>query len=388
MVHFFNALLIALAVHFTAYDVKAQFYENPNAVFSTRPDATKSLQEIKRFGPVGIGLDLIQPAFVMRIKNIEEGSPADRSGKFKVGQIIESINGSELAKIDPRIQLGNILAEAEATDGIIKFKIKGISSPVELNVPVLGRYSKTWPINCVKSDKIIRQVAEYLKRPQSTEGLGGIGMLFLLSTGDPNDQKFVHEWAKKAPAHKYPWYIGYGGIALAECYLRTGDPIILKNIQEWVDNAVSSQHNDGWAGRGSALTSYGQGHLNAAGTHVVTFLMLAKECGAVIPDKTFLGSLRHFFRYAGRGNNPYGDDRPEVGFVDNGKNGKLAFAMAAAAALTHQEGETIYSMARDVCAIQSFYTTSFMLHGHTGGGIGEIWRSAAMGLLHDKQPQK
>ena len=388
MVHFFNALLIALAVQFTAYDVKAQFYENPNAVFSTRPDATKSLQEIKRFGPVGIGLDLIQPAFVMRIKNIEEGSPADRSGKLKVGQIIESINGSELANIDPRIQLGNIVAEAEATEGIINFKIRGISSLVELNVPVLGRYSKTWPINCAKSDKIIRQVAEYLKRPKSTEGLGGIGMLFLLSTGDPNDQKFVHEWAKKAPAHKYPWYIGYGGIALAECYLRTGDPIILKNIQEWVDNAVSSQHNDGWAGRGSALTSYGQGHLNAAGTHVVTFLMLAKECGAIIPDKTFLGSLRHFFRYAGRGNNPYGDDRPEVGFVDNGKNGKLAFAMAAAAALTHQEGETIYSMARDVCAIQSFYTTSFMLHGHTGGGIGEIWRSAAMGLLYDKQPQK
>ena len=148
MVHFFNALLIALVVQVTAYDVKAQFYENPNAVFSTRPDATKSLQEIKRFGPVGIGLDLIQPAFVMRIKNIEEGSPADRSGKLKVGQIIESINGSELANIDPRIQLGNILADAEATDGIIKFKIRGISSPVELNVPVLGRYSKTWPINC------------------------------------------------------------------------------------------------------------------------------------------------------------------------------------------------------------------------------------------------
>ena len=29
-----------------------------------------------------------------------------------------------------------------------------------------------------------------------------------------------------------------------------------------------------------------------------------------------------------------------------------------------------------------------MLHGHTGGGIGEIWRSAAMGLMHDKKPLK
>ena len=42
------------------------FYKGP-AVFSTRPSETKSLQNIKRFGPVGMGIDLLQPAFVMRI---------------------------------------------------------------------------------------------------------------------------------------------------------------------------------------------------------------------------------------------------------------------------------------------------------------------------------
>jgi len=364
------------------------YYKYPNGTFSTRPDETKSLQSIKRFGPVGIGLDLLQPAFVMRISNIEEGSPAALTGKLEKGQIIREINGQSLADIDPRIQLGQILAEAEATDGMIQFKIKGKTEPVEVKVPVLGAYSKTWPLNCPKSDKIVRQLAGYLSKPKSTEGLGGIGMLFLLSTGENQDLEVVRNWARKVPAHPYPWYIGYGGIALTECYLRTGDPEILGNIQEWVDNAVRSQHNDAWAGRGSALTSYGQGHLNAAGTHVVTFLMLAKECGTEIPDHTFLGALRHFFRYAGRGNNPYGDDRPEVGFVDNGKNGKLAFAMAAAAALTPNGENSIYAKARDVCAVQSFYTTSFMLHGHTGGGIGEIWRSAAMGLLYDKKPRQ
>ena len=83
------------------------------------------------------------------------------------------------------------------------------------------------------------------------------------------------------------------------------------------------------------------------------------------------------YRYAGRGNNPYGDNRPFTGFVDNGKNGKLAFAMAAAAALTPDGEDSVYARARDVCAMQSFYTTTFMLHGHTGGGIGEIWRALA-----------
>jgi hypothetical protein len=357
-------------------------------LFSTAPSPTQSLQSIDRFGPVGMGIDLIQPAFTMRIKNIEEGSPAAATGKLQKGQIIESINGQKLADIDPRIQLGQILEAAEATNGILRFVIKDQTEPVTVKVPVLGAYSKTWPLNCPKSDKIVRQVADYLSQPGATEGLGGIGMLFLVSTGEDKDLAVARNWARKAHAHTYPWYIGYGGIGLAECYLRTGDPEILANIQKWVDNAVKSQYNDAWAGRGGVLTTYGQGHLNAAGTHVVTFLLLAKECGADVPDHALLGALRHFYRYAGRGGNPYGDDRPELGFVDNGKNGKLAFAMAAAAALTPDGENSVYAKARDICAIQSFYTTSFMLHGHTGGGIGEIWRSAAMGLLYDKKPEQ
>ena len=364
------------------------FYKNPHGLFSTRPDANKSLQNIKRFGPVGMGIDLLQPAFTMRISHIEEGSPAAATGKLKAGQIIESINGQKLADIDPRIQLGNILAEAEAKDGALKFVIRGEVEPVTVKVPVLGAYSKTWPLNCPKSDKIVRQVADYLSQPDAQKGLAGIGMLFLLSTGGDKDLEVVRQWARNVKPHRYPWYIGYGGIPLTECYLRTGDPKILENIQDWVKNADQTQHNDGWAGRGSALTSYGNGHLNAAGTHVVTFLMLAKECGAEVSDRLLLRSLRHFYRYAGRGGNPYGDNRPENGFVDNGKNGKLAFAMAAAAALTPDGENSLYAKARDVCAIQSFYTTSFMLHGHTGGGIGEIWRSAAMSLMREKRPKQ
>jgi len=363
------------------------FYKEPQ-LFSTAPGPEKSLQSIDRFGPVGMGIELIQPAFTMRIKNIEEGSPTAATGKLEKGQIIETINGQKLADIDPRIQLGQVLAAAEATDGVLKFAIKGEAVPVTVKVPVLGAYSKTWPLNCPKSDKIVRQVADYLSKPESNEGLGGIGMLFLLSTGEDKDLEVVHNWARKAPAHTYPWYIGYGGIPLTECYLRTGDKEIQANIQKWVDNAVKGQYNDAWAGRGGVLTTYGQGHLNAAGTHVVTFFLLAKECGAEVPDHALLGALRHFYRYAGRGGNPYGDDRPEVGFVDNGKNGKLAFAMAAAAALTPDGEDSVYAKARDLCAMQSFYTTTFMLHGHTGGGIGEIWRSAAMGLLHEKKPKQ
>ena len=363
------------------------FYERP-AIFSTRPNETKSLQSIKRFGPVGIGIDLIPPAFVMRISHIEEGSPAAATGKLSKGQIIKSINGQALANIDPRIQLGQILAKAEATDGKIRIVVKDQAEPIMVSIPILGSYSDTWPLNCPKSDKIVRQVADYLATPKSNKGIADIGMLFLLSTGEEQDLKIAHEWARKVTAPRYPWYLGYGGIPLCECYLRTGDQEILNNIQQWVDNAVKTQYLDGWIGRGGVSASYGNGHLNAAGTSVVTFLLLAKECGAEVPDHALMGALVHFYRYAGRGSNPYGDHRTEVGFVDNGKNGKLAFAMAAAAALTPDGEDSVYAAARDVCAMPSFYTTAFMLHGHTGGGIGEIWRSAAMGLLHERKPEQ
>jgi len=55
---------------------------------------------------------------------VELHQPAEATGKLKAGQIIETINGQKLADIDPRIQLGHILAEAEATDGVITFMVK------------------------------------------------------------------------------------------------------------------------------------------------------------------------------------------------------------------------------------------------------------------------
>ncbi|MEO1973313.1 MAG: DUF6288 domain-containing protein [Pirellulaceae bacterium] len=367
------------------------FYKDPRGLFSTRPSETKSLTNIKRFGPVGMGIDLLQPAFTMRISHIEEGSPAAATGRLKAGQIIESINGQKLSEIDPRIQLGRLLAAAEASDGILRFAIKGPTEDVIVNVPVLGAYSGTWPIDCPKSDKIVRNFADYLAKPESNIGFGGIGMLFLLSTGEENDLDTVRKWARSVAnrPHTYAWYLGYGGIPLCEYYLRTGDKEVIPGIQKWADNAVKGQYLDGWAGRGGVPSvTYGMGHLNAGGTAVVTFLLLAKECGVDVPDHALLGALVHFYRYSGRGHNPYGDGRPEVGFVDNGKNGNLAFAMAAAAALTPDGKKSVYAAARDACAMTSFYTTSFMLHGHTGGGIGESWRSPAMGLLYEKRPQQ
>jgi hypothetical protein len=353
---------------------------------------------ISRLGPVGIGIELTLPAFGMKIASVEKGSPAEAAGTLKKGQLIESINGQTLKDIDPRVLLGSIITKAEATDGVVKLRVKesatAPATEVIVKIPVLGAYSKTWPLNCPKSDKIVRAHADYLAKTGNHASPGtDMGLLFMLSTGEEKDLEVARGWIKEiAKATKvtdYAWHIGYGGPALCEYYLRTGDATILPLITQLAENARQTMYNSGWAGRGGVPFNYMiGGHMNAAGVHVVTFLLLAKECGVNVDEQTLQSSLKQFFRYAGHGNTPYGDQMPEGGFVDNGKVGGLAFAMSAATSLTPEGEQSLYAKARDISAVKGFYSTSWMLHGHTGGGIGEIWRSSSMGLMADKKPLK
>jgi membrane-associated protease RseP (regulator of RpoE activity) len=169
----------------------AQSFYKETPLFSTAPPEALTVNTLTRFGPVGMALELHQPAFTMVVGEIEPGSPAEATGALKKGQIIETINGEKLKDIDPRIQLGNIIEKAEATDGAVKFMVKdsaaAAAKEVVVKIPVLGAYSKTWPLNCPKSDKIVRDMADYLVKPGSNKGFADFGMLFLLSTGEEKD---------------------------------------------------------------------------------------------------------------------------------------------------------------------------------------------------------
>lgn len=222
----------------------------------------------------------------------------------------------------------------------------------------------------------------------------GLGQLFLLSTGEEKDLEVVRGWVQAEVAKQkdvkdlntIPWRSGYGGIGLCEYYLRTGDAAVIPLIEKHADYLKRNMYNGGWNQFGGVNYSYG--HLNAAGIPATTFLLLAKECGAQVDEHTLQESFKHFYRMAGHGNVAYGNNMPDSGFVDNGKVGKMAFFMAAAASLTPEGEKSVYAKARDISAVRSFYSTSWMFHGHTGGGIGEIWRGASMGLMADKKPLK
>jgi len=379
---------------------ESAFYKE-RPLFSTAAKEDRDNQPIEHFGPVGIGINLRLPPFQMQLSRIDKGSPAEATGKLRVGQMIESINGQVLKDIDPRIQLGAIITQAEATDGIIRLMVKDTpdskAEEVIVTIPVLGAYSETWPLDCPKSDKIVRNQAAFLVNTGANyagPGINGLGLLYMLSTGEEQDLEVARGWVRQMVAkyrnadqiNVYPWFVGYGGIGLAEYYLRTGDETVIPVMEKLADYLKRNMSKGGWNQRGGL--AFGYGHMNAAGVHCATFLLLARECGAEVDEYTLQESLKQFYRFAGHGNVAYGDALPEDGFVDNGKTGALAFQMAAAAALTPGGADSVYARARDISAVKGFYSTSWMLHGHTGGGIGEIWRSAAMGLMAGKAPLK
>jgi hypothetical protein len=342
---------------------------------------------IRNFGPVGIGI-LLEKGPVMKIQNVEPGSPAEKAGNLKQGDIIESINGVKLTdtKRDPRLVLGDLITEAEATDGKIHLQIYG-KGVVTVNIPVLGRYSETWPLNCPKSDKIVRNLADLIAKQGKTEW-GSV--LFLLSTGEEKDLEVVRGWMKeRQPTWAHNWSVGIEGMGICEYYLRTGDASVLPIIQKGADHLRDRIYNGGWSGRAASFNYQSGGHLNAAGVHCVTFLMLAKTCGVNVDEKTFQSALSHFFDYSGKGSVPYGDFVPKPGFSDcNGKTGGLALAMAAAARLTPDGEKSIYAKASHTSAIKAYYGTHSYNTGHTGGGIGEIWKSAGVNLLAEKRPKQ
>lgn len=359
--------------------------------FHSAPDPNAARETLKSIGPIGIGIELRKPNFTMILTDIQKGSPAEKASGLKKGQIIESINGVTLKDIDPRIILGNIITDAEAKDGVIILRVregKGEPKDVKVQIPALGKYSDTWPVNCEKSDKIVRNFADLLAKIDKPN-MGAA--LFLLSTGEEKDLEVVRRWfsGKLSPNRTgNTWWIGYMGPAICEYYLRTGDKSVIPAIESMANWLKEKIYNGSWMGRGGASYKYmAGGHMNAAGVPATTFLLLAKECGAKVDEHTLQTALYHFFRYSGRGNVAYGDGLPEGGAVDNGRTGKLAFTMSVAANLDPKGEDSVYAKARDINATKSFYSTSWLFHGHTGGGIGELWRGSAMGLVKDKRPE-
>lgn len=361
------------------------------------------------FGPTGIEVDPVKQQDTLVVTHIQPGSPAQ--GKLQQGDIILTINGKAPLAIEDqtilfpyRKRLAQFILDAESGDGKLVMDVKPADGEsnrqVTVTIPVLGSYSATWPLDCDKTDKIIRSNADALgRRVMANPGsyadhnmYNGMAILLLLSTGEDKDLDVVREIYKTRMASFDPekeigshtWHNGHQGMAVSEYYLRTGDDAVLPLINAISDAGRKYQVMGGWThwAKGVNPQYVSGGLLNAAGTHMLTSQLLALQTPAQVDQDKLNESLRFFYRFVGKGSNPYGDHRPEDTMGDNGKNSILAMAMAAAA---HAQNAELYEQARDMAAMTSLYNYPHILAGHTGP-LGSLWYGVSAGMLAETLP--
>jgi len=365
-------------------------------VYQNRPDPGREMP-FGYIGTTGVMVRVYQDV-TLKVEATMPGSPAD--GKFRKGEIITGVNGTAHRGRNPFVFFGEALTKAEAADGRMVFDVTsadgGESRKETVVIPVLGAYSASWPLDCGKSKKIIRQTADYYADPKKfNEGgiPGALACLFLLSTGDDAHLPRVKAYFDAFPkdVHRigdHTWNNGYNGIACAEYYLRTGDKSVLPILQYFCDDAQRRQKfGRGWTHWGNDINPgyVASGLMNPAGSQLLTTMLLAKECGLEVDEETLLGALRYFYRFAGRGTVPYGDHRGEGGLGSNGKDGMIAAAMQVATGATGDV--TIYENARRYLAMSMIDSYPLLAQGHGDQGRGDgIWRPIITSYLMDEKP--
>ncbi|HOD80758.1 MAG: hypothetical protein BWX88_01197 [Planctomycetes bacterium ADurb.Bin126] len=317
----------------------------------------------------------------LKVTQVTVGAPA--AGRIEKDDVLEAADGASLQVPDPRHALGFAINAAEGRDGKMTFSIRRgqAKRTVVIQLDPIGRYSPTYPANCKKSRLIVDQTAAFILKHGGPGGgiTGNLEGLFLLSTGEAKYLPAVEKYALKlasANAGNSVWMIGYSGIFLGEYYLATGDKRVLPALQARCDALAAGQYYGGWGhGTNNCVVGYVTGGLvNAAGAQGLTTLVLARECGVKVSQRTYDDALRLFFRFAGRGGVPYGDHLPELWTSSNGKNGGLASALTLLPDRKFQAAAQLLALSET-----DSYFDSETGHGSTFGNIA--WRNIVDALV-------
>ena len=86
-------------------------YYKVHPLFNPHPVENRNWT-VSRFGPVGIGVDLIAPGFTMKIRNVEPGSPAE--GKLQKADVL-------LGVVSPRLKTARNNQAAFPVNHVKKF---------------------------------------------------------------------------------------------------------------------------------------------------------------------------------------------------------------------------------------------------------------------------
>ncbi len=359
------------------------------------------------YGPTGFFAKRHPDHLVVDV--VEKGSPSD--GKLQKGDIIVAVDGKPIT-VDAYKQFTKAIDKAETKQGGGKLKLTvqrppaqqagadsdaqaaGVLKPVTvtLKLKVLGRYSKTAPVDCAKSDALITQTADHLAKSRHA-GILQAGMLGLLATGEDKYIKVVRNYLHGASWAQPPkdlneligttggyvaWYWGSRELLLTEYYLRTGDKFVLPAIARYARGLAAGQDQAGLWGHQMCYKplgrAYGYGIMNQPSITIFLSLILAEKCGETSP--LVRGAIKrthdHYNKWIGHGALPYGNHAPmEHLFTNNGTSGSLALAFAL---LGNKKGARFY-------ATMSSAATDEILTGHGGPWWNILWSGLGANVL-------
>lgn len=339
-------------------------------------------------GPIGVKTGPFGPN--MGVSEVKKGSPA--YGKLFAGDVIYSANGKMLGD-EEEMTMSAAITASEATDGklLLGMHRNGEELEVELQLDVMGRYSATSPWNCLKTERIVRDLEEWLVNRGGPTGFLYSDAMFLLAAGSPEHQWLVRKTAANFKGGGNNWALGYAAQYLSEYYLSTGDKRVLPRLQQLCDEIKEMQirednrRNGGWYGRGNNPRGYPA--MAHAGVSAMLGLTLAKECPVNVDEETFQRGLAYLERVgAPVGQIIYGDafrDKPKP--IDpermlagklNTSNGKLA----EAAVLYDLLGDSRSAYINSHIGVHSWYST----YGGHGGHFWDVYWTPLGAAVHSK----
>lgn len=325
MMQIFFRSLFLLAGLFTASHAIA-IVEPENQGRWTKPTDKKGPdKEVPGFlinlGPTGARAVLREDRFV--VKHVFVESPSE--GLLLLEDEITGANGKPFSKHTfghfygmkfaegiegPMMDLGNAIEDSEGSDGKLKLAVVRDGKPIQISIPLepIGRFRSSYPIGCKKSERLAKNVMEYLlSHPDEHTGMvhekGKYGLALLAQGKIEEAEKLAMNWNEPPGEKSWTWYPSYQCIFLCEYYLKTKDKRVLETIEELckrlylaqvIDPALYKDRMHGGKPQAKNFLKGGLGHGNRIagyGTMTITTLMamlsweLAEDCGIEIDQK-------------------------------------------------------------------------------------------------------
>jgi len=228
-------------------------------------------------GPTGLRAQITHeyPCY-FTVKYVFTKSPA--AGKIKPGDIVVGANGTMLKTPHtfgrgnrvtgwdgPLVDMAELIEESQGKDGKLNLMVwpggnKSGQTTVTLQIESLGKFSATYPFNCPRSEKLVKDTCDFLVKQYEHDGgfhknvhTHSHGVLALMASGDKKYDSLIKTIMSGYANKNYSsdneagfpcWGNGYDGIVMGEYYLRYKDKSLLKVMKSLAECYELSQDWD------------------------------------------------------------------------------------------------------------------------------------------------